>query len=455
MDHSTTPRSTPRVRLMPRLALAGVIALLFAGLPSVAGAIAPTVWVVHQGQAIQPIVEQARTGDTIQLDAGTWTEAVCVNGKGLRIVGAGADQTKIVWPEWDTPADLTDEDLLPLITPGQACWDAWASADPESSPGVDGKGNGDDVSGLFFLNPAGPVSVTGLQTVNHPANGIVAWGARGVQVTATKGYAHDRYGILATNSTGAKIAGNVEVGLDRGTASAPNSGTAGIGIADSASAGAQVTGNRSEGWNLGIFVREARTGSIVGNTVTKNCVGVNIFDDGNVEVPPGTTLNVPAGDWKVVGNTSIANNRFCLAGIGAVNGTLKVSGTGMTVVNADAVRITGNQIMNNAPSVGDRLDFPPGGLTLLSLPLFNTSDPLAAGPVTNVNVVGNTFTNNQPWDILVGWPPGTVFPTPNGFVPPPPVGPGLTFTGNSCAVSVIGAGGVPNPPSPPVVIGCP
>ena len=41
-------------------------------------------------------------------------------------------------------------------------------------------------SGLFFLNPNGPVNVSGLATINHTANGIVVEGGkRGVVVYQT------------------------------------------------------------------------------------------------------------------------------------------------------------------------------------------------------------------------------------------------------------------------------
>jgi hypothetical protein len=370
--------------------------------------------VVHPWQSIQVAVDRAASGDTIKLDAGNWTEAVCINRKGLSIVGAGADATRIVWPDWG-PGKAP-----PKVAP-TPCWDAWASADPETS-----KGNQDDVSALFFLNPDGPVLVTGLQTRNHPANGIVAWNAHGFRVSGTKGYAHDRYGILAANSTNSQIVGNVEAGRDRGTPTSPNSGTAGIGIADSANANAQVANNWVEGYNLGIFAREARNGQILGNTVTRNCVGVNIFDDGNVEVPPRVTRNIGGGQWTVVGNRSIANNRFCLAGIGAVQGKLRVSGIGMAVVNADTVLVKNNLIKDNAPSVAPPLDFPPGGLTLITLRLSNTSAPNAAGPITNVQVVGNNLRNNLPWDILFGPPPQSGLPA---------AGPNVTFSGNSCTRS--------------------
>jgi hypothetical protein len=450
MDHNTTTRARPRGRLVPRLAVAGVIALVLAGLQSgVAAARLPVTIVVHPGQSIQAAVNRAITGDTIKLDAGTWTEAVCINRKGLTIVGAGASATRISWPNWTTVANQA-----PAPTAGNTCWQEWASHDPESTGGATPQALSDDVSALFFLNPTGPVAVSGLSTKNHPANGIVVeGGASGVRITQTQGEAHDRYGILIANSTNTVVSENKELGLDRGTqtpGTSGSSGTAGISISDAPNAAATVQYNYSAGWNLGIFVREARNGVVKGNTVTNNCVGINMFDDEFVEVPAGSGRQVDAGKWTLSGNRSTDNHRFCLAGIGNVAQQLRVSGTGVSVVNMDGVVVQGNTIKNNSPQAGidpTTLQFPPGGLTVLSVPLTNTNQPGAAGLVKNVTVSGNVVTGNQPWDILVGFPPGTVFPSGNPpvFLPPPGVGSNIVFNNNTCNVGVLGAG-VTDPP---------
>ena len=455
-------RPRARTRRVRRLSVLGVLALTTAAvLPTAtASASGGHRWVVEPGQSIQDAVDQASSGDTIQLLAGTYeNQAVCIEGKGLRIVGAGADRTRITWPDWTVV-----EDQAPAPAAGNACWREWARHDPESSTTAEGdalqQSLSDDVSALFFFNPDSPVTVTGLSTLNHPANGIVVETGRDVKITHTKGEAHDRYGILVSNSTNSRITDNVEQGLDRGIqqeGTSGSSGTAGISVSDSPEANSYVANNVSDGWNLGIFIREARTGKLVGNTVTNNCVGINMFDDGNTEVPVVAPSTIPAGDWKVVGNTVTDNHRFCLAGIGQVESQLAVSGTGISVVNMDAVKVKGNTITDNGPSEARTLDFPAAGLLLLTLPLFNTDQPDAAGPVTDVKVVGNTIQGNitsvdtdgpgpaapflAPLDVLVGFPPGTVFTDASGNVVPTPVpGPNISFAGNSCGVALLGAG---------------
>jgi parallel beta-helix repeat protein len=416
MDHTTTTRTRPHARLLSRLAVAGVIALVLAGLQSgVAAARLPTTHVVQQGQSIQAAVDKAVSGDTIKLDAGTWTEAVCINGKGLTIVGAGADRTRIVW-DWGPGKPLPAEPAG-----GLACWRAWAGADLEGNPST----LRDDVSGLFFLNPAGPVNVSGLQTLYHPANGIVVWRGNNVNINNTKGTGHERYGVLAAASSNVVISNNVEQGLDRG---APfYSGTAGVSIGDSPYANANVSGNRVVGYNLGVFVRESRSGVVTGNNVSGNCVGVLLFDDSATEIP-NVNGHVQGGNFTMQQNTSTSNNRYCIAGR---DGSQRVSGVGMAVVNADHVVVKSNVIRNNVPIVPSGqagLTFPPGGLVLLSLaPPPDVNNAVDPGLVSYVTVTGNTIQNNVPVDIWVTRAiPGT---------PLRAAGPGNIIVNNTCGVS--------------------
>jgi hypothetical protein len=375
-------------------------------------------WVVQPGDSIQAAVDSAQSGDTIQIEAGTYQEAVCVDHKGLTIEGAGRDTTKIVWPDWSTPADLPDVDSTP-------CWEAQNDADPESDPDT----LADDVSGIFFLDPDGPVEVTAVSTWNHPANGIAAWGADGFRVYKTKGHGHDRYGVLAADSAHSRILRNIEEGVDRGTPDAPNSGTAGIGSTDSAKAYADIVANDVQGYNIGIFARESRSGIVRHNYVAGNCVGVLVFDDAATEIPDAGR-NVSGGDWQIRANESSENDRFCLAGIGEVEASLRVSGTGMAVVNADHVGIYDNKIRDNHPAVDPAtLQFPAAGVALLTLPPFNNPLNIDPGPVTAVRVWKNIITGNIPVDILRGWPP----PLDEQF---PPVGSDISIRGNNCSTSI-------------------
>lgn len=317
------------------------------------------------------MVDKARSGDTIKLKPGTYAEAVCVDGKGLTIRGSGANKTIFV-----PPTTLTET----------ACW----------VPNAPEGGTVEGVSAIKFLNPNRWATVTDLQTRDFPESGIVAWKARGFTVKRTKNIGHRQYGILATaDSRRVRITDNLQVGVVKDN----RSGTSGISIADSAKAGAVIKRNVSVGWNLGIFLREARHGLIMHNTVKGNCGGVLIFDDSNTE-KPNQTGTVTGGAFTVKQNSSIANNRLCFAGR---DGSLRVSGVGMAVVNADAVKIHQNLIKDNHPVAGVELNFPAAGLDILTVPSpTGGPDP---GPATDVSVVSNRFVNNSPLDILVGQPP--------------------------------------------------
>ena len=415
MHDTETPRTRSRSGIRRFWTIAGLLTLLVAVLPAGIASASQTIW-VKPGQSIQAAVNRAHSGDTIQLTAGTWNEAVCIWKKGLKVVGAGTGKTFITWNAWTTP------DQLPTVadnSPGAPCWKAYAALDAENAlPSLN-----DDVSALFFYYPDSPVTVTGLTTKNHPANGITAWGANGFTVYATRGIAHERYGIVAAASKNIVIKGNVEQGLDRG---APVfSGTAGVSVGDVTGANAVVSGNRVSGENLGVFIREARGGTVSGNIVTGNCVGILVFDDSATEVP-NTSGHVEGGAWKVIGNTATGNNRFCIAGR---DGSQRVSGVGVAVVNTDHVTVCGNTIKNNQPTVppGDFLTFPTGGVVLVSFqPPPDPNNTVDPGLVSYTSVTGNTILGNAP-DIWVTRPiPGTLLRDP---------GPGNVIKNNNCQSS--------------------
>ena len=425
---TTTTRSRPRGRLLRALAVTGAGALLLAALPGVASAHGgPRT--LHVGPhaefaTIQAAVEDARSGDTIRIAPGTYTEAVCIQGKGLTIRGAGRDRTVINWVPGTEPTDLR----------GIPCWQATDDADQEDDD--PGDTLADNVSGLFFLHPDSPVTVKGLQTQDHTANGIAAWGADGFTVTATKGVGHDRYGILAANSRNIHVVGNVEEGTDRSTDPlAPDSGTAGISVGDSADSRTLIAGNRVRGYNLGIFIRESSGGRVDANHLSGNCIGILTFDDSMTEIP-GAPANVEGGDWRISANVSAANNRYCLQG---PNGDQRISGVGMAVVNAADVRVTGNVILDhqpNPPQGAGPLTCPFGGLVLLTFRPFIPGG-VPPGPVDRVDVVANWFGANRGISFATGAPVPAeidVFigqPTPD---PNNPIGaPGdIEFHANHC-----------------------
>ena len=415
MNHTPPTKPRSRARTVRGLTVLSATGLVLAVLPSGVAAAGGHTLQVGPGEryeTIQDAVDDAASGDTIEIAPGTYTEAVCIEGKGLTIVGSGRDRTIIDWPLDRTVA----------VEPA-TCWTEQERADPaDTTPGD----VSDNVSGLFFLNPDGPVSVTALQTRDHPANGIAAWGADGFDVSSTKGQGHGRYGILAADSTRSRIVDNVEVGVNRGTADQPVRGTAAIAVADSEDARARIAGNEVEGYSIGLFARESRGGLIAGNSASANCLGVVVFDDALTEIPDATR-NVEGGDWRLAGNRSVDNDLLCRSTRG--RGTAVLSGVGVQVTNADDVDIERNVIQDNVPAVDPAtLASPAGGLVLLTQPPFNNPLGIDPGPVEDVEVSGNTITGNVPVDVLLG------SPDLNPILGP--VGEGIEFRHNTCNSSI-------------------
>ncbi len=379
--------------------MAAAVTALVGVFPSTASAAAAKVWVVHPGDSIQAVVDQAASGDTVKIDAGTYAQAVCIINKGLTIQGAGPGKTV-----------LTNPASPPMADPDK-CW----------QPGAPEGGPVEDVSAIKFYYPDKPVVVTGLSTYGHPEDGIIAWGAKGFTVTNTAGSHHGNYGILATaGSTNVTISNNVETGGDPYPA---DSGTAGISDADSANAKAVVANNTVTGWHLGVFLRESAYGVAANNTVTGNCVGILVFDDSATEKPDDTG-RVEGGNWALLRNKSTANNQYCVAGRA---GQFVVSGVGMSIVNAANVLVAGNTITDNVPNQEDNappIGFQPAGLSVLTFPQPAGTAGDDPGSATNVKVIGNTIVRNVPLDVLEG----------RDFVTGQ-VNVGATFVGNTCNVS--------------------
>ena len=141
------------------LATAGTVGLLLALAPPGVAVATGTTWVVKPGQSIQAAADKASSGDTIKIEAGKYYEAVCIEGKGLTIRGAGRDSTIILPPPTATAND---------------CW----------VPGTPEGGTVENVSALKFLNPDRPVAVTDLQTNGHPEDGS-SFGAPRVSPSST------------------------------------------------------------------------------------------------------------------------------------------------------------------------------------------------------------------------------------------------------------------------------
>ncbi len=283
------------------LAAAVVIGTLSASfamaVPASAGAI-----VVAPGESIYEAVLAAQPGDTIQLQAGVYEDVVSIKTNGITIQGAGsgADGT-ILHP----PAEL----------PGR-CFGGAAGICVLGS-----RTTGTPVEG---------VTVTGVRAEGFAAFGLVAFLASGTTFESNASVDNGEYGIAAFESSGTsmlnnEVSGNAEAGLY---------------VGDSPHARATLTGNLvHDNGQFGIFLRDSRHGTVSGNTVTGNCLGIGVLE---------TPSPVHPGAYLIADNTISDNTAFCPGS--AEEGSPPITGIGVGIIGGRKVTVTGNTIEGNRAS---------------------------------------------------------------------------------------------------------
>jgi parallel beta-helix repeat protein len=292
--------------------------------------------VVHPGQSIQAAVDRAEPGTTIVVKPGVYRERVVIHKNGTSLVGEDAVMKP---PAGGKP------------TCAQAGFCVVGDVNFQT-----GK-----VSGYVHN-----VSVTGFTIKNFKDFGIVALAAHNSRFVKNRAFGNGEYGITAFASRGTQFISNVTSG----------SGEAGIYVGDSPHADASVIKNDTHNDHLGILVRDARHGNIVGNEVHDNCMGIMFLAD-----QPG-----PAGGFDVSGNTVQNNDHSCPSG----EGLRPISGVGIGLIGAKGVEIHGNRILGNVPSGPTAYR---GGVAVVRGP--------GGTPPTNNSVIGNTILHNRPdlfWD---------------------------------------------------------
>ena len=307
-----------RIVLMTTVAaLLAMSVLGFAGFASAK----PKGHVVRPGESIQKAIKAADPGDTIVVLGGVHHESVVIKKDGISLRGDDA-----------------------VLKP---------PAKPTSSCGASG-----------FCVQADDVSISGFTVRNFPASGIIAIGARNANFVTNRAFNNGEYGIAAFSSPGTRMIANLTSGSD----------DAGLYVGDSPHADATVVANETYDNFLGILVRNALHGKIVGNRVHNNCLGMFFLAD-----EPG-----PAGVFEVSANKVVNNTRACPA----FEDAPPLSGVGIALLGAKGMEIKGNHIVHNVPS----------GPTGLSGGVVVTKGFGGTAP-TNNTVVGNTILRNKP-DIL-------------------------------------------------------
>ena len=298
-------------------ALMAMSVLAFAGFASAK----PKGHVVRPGESIQKAIKAADPGDTIVVRGGVHHESVVIKKDGISLRGDAA-----------------------VLKP---------PAKPTSPCGPSG-----------FCVKADDVSISGFTVRNFPDSAIIAIGASNAKFMTNRAFNNGEYGIAAFSSPGTRMIANLTSGSD----------DAGLYVGDSPHADATVVANETYDNFLGILVRNALHGKIVGNRVHNNCVGMFFLADA-----PG-----PAGAFGVSGNEVVNNTRACPA----FEDAPPLSGVGIALLGARGMEIKGNHIVHNVPS----------GPTGLSGGVVVTKGFGGTAP-TNNTVVGNTILRNKP-DIL-------------------------------------------------------
>jgi parallel beta-helix repeat protein len=320
------------VRPLIACLLAALLAMLLTG---VAYAQSPAS-IVGPGESIQRAVNAAERGDTIVV-RGTHHEAVVIRKDGIKLVGQ------------DAVLKSPDEPRTPCFEAAGFC----VLGDVNFQTGA-------------VSDYVQDVTISGFTIRGFEGFGIVALGARDAKFEKNRAFDNGEYGITAFASKGTQVLANTTSG----------SGEAGIYIGDSPRANATVAANDTYGNLFGIFVRNARGGSISANHVHNNCVGMMFLADA-----PG-----PAGNFGVRANAVRNNTRSCPAGEEGPS----LSGVGIALWGARDMEIEGNTILDNVPSGPSEFH---GGVALVRG---------FGGTAPKDNLVrGNTILRNRPdifWD---------------------------------------------------------
>jgi parallel beta-helix repeat protein len=324
-----------------------VVATFWTAIPASAGTI-----VVAPGESINDAVASAQPGDTIQLQAGVYEDVVVIKTNDITIQGVGSG---------------TDGSILrpPAVLPGR-CFGGIA--------GICVRGNGQTGT------PVSGVTVTGVRAEAFVAFGFVALLAENLTLEDNAGVDNGEYGLAAFESSGVVMRNNIGSG----------NGLAGLYIGDSPSADATLEGNEVFDNAYGLFLRDAKTGTVAANTIHDNCIGILVFN---------TSSPIHAARWTITGNTIENNSRFCPGGGG---GDPSLSGIGIAIAGGRRNTVEGNLIQNNRTNrnvafhggvVLIRLDFAPKNNEVTGNTLFrNRPNIFSDGSGTGNVITGNTCT---------------------------------------------------------------
>ncbi len=323
--------------------------------PAPAQAATHHTWDVEPGiGTISAAVAAASPGDTIQLEAGTYLDSVGIPIT-LNIRGAG---------EWKTV-------IKPPPNPTAVCDTPASGSTPAAVEGLCPFGALDSMGNPIPSKPVVGVTISNLRLTGFSDSGVIGFNTEGLYVHNVRADHNGGYGIARFVSTHSLFSNN----------RVSYNGEAGLYMGDSPDADSVMRNNWADHNGYGLFMRDSTEITAVGNHVWDNCVGILALNSGS-----GAPGDLPAGKFKIVGNTVTDNDGACPAAEGP-----PTSGIGIALAGVDNSVVMGNWVSDNHPS-GPSLAS--GGIVVISTKSQGGADP------TNNTVRFNRLRHNKPADIV-------------------------------------------------------